>query len=230
MIIIERLWPNALLPETPRWWVRALIFNFAQALISFIAAVTWDKWFPFFTLFEIDALPNAIQILIGYITITFIYYWWHRARHEIPLLWNVFHQIHHSPARLEVITSFYKHPLETFVNGLLSSWLLHSLLGVTPTVAATVVMITGLAEFIYHWNIRTPYWLGFLFQRPESHRVHHQHGLHHFNYSDLPIWDMLFGTFNNPKSTPKQTGFEINDELQLKTMLLGKSVVNRRLT
>ena len=224
MIVIERLWPNASLPNTPHWWGRALALNFIQGTISFVATMTWDQWFPEFTLARIDTLPLGVQVFVGYLTITFIFYWWHRARHQVPFLWNWFHQIHHSPARVEIITTFYKHPLEIFANSLLSSWLLYSLLGVAPHAAALVVMITGLAEFFYHWNIRTPYWLGFLFQRPESHRVHHQKDLHHFNYSDLPIWDILFGTFRNPRVTPRQTGFELNQEMQLRQMLSGKSV------
>ena len=55
-----------------------------------------------------------------------------------------------------------------------------------------------MAELLYHWNVSTPAWLGYLIQRPESHCVHHQHGLHRYNYADLPVWDMLFGTFRNP--------------------------------
>ncbi|MCH8043935.1 MAG: sterol desaturase family protein [Planctomycetes bacterium] len=61
------------------------------------------------------------------------------------------------------------------------------------------MLITALAELFYHWNVPTPYWLGFVFQRPESHCVHYQEGLHDYNYADLPLWDMLFGTFGSPK-------------------------------
>ena len=50
--------------------------------------------------------------IVGYLAITFVYYWWHRWRHESPFLWRWFHQVHHSPQRIEIITSFYKHPLE----------------------------------------------------------------------------------------------------------------------
>jgi hypothetical protein len=53
-----------------------------------------------------DHVSPALGGLIAY----FIFYWWHRWRHESDLLWRLFHQIHHSPQRLEVITSFYKHP------------------------------------------------------------------------------------------------------------------------
>src|SRR5260370_10151383 len=59
-------------------------------------------------------------------------------------------------------------------------------------------MVSGLAELVYHWNVKTPHWLGYIFQRPESHCIHHQEGVHAFNYSDLPMWDMLFGTYRNP--------------------------------
>ncbi len=53
-------------------------------------------------------------------------------------------------------------------------------------------------------NIRTPQWLGYIVQRPESHSVHHGRGVHHYNYSDLPLFDILFGTFRNPRnSSPK---------------------------
>nr|MCH9764589.1 sterol desaturase family protein [Alphaproteobacteria bacterium] len=84
--------------------------------------------------------------------------------------------------------------------------------------------LTGLAELFYHWNIKTPYWLGFVVQRPESHCVHHQMGWHAQNYSDLPIWDMLFGTFHNPRTFDRSCGFEGNKELQLGEMLLGEDM------
>ena len=48
------------------------------------------------------------------------------------MLWRFFHQIHHSPQRLEVITSFYKHPIEMTVNSLIGSALVYALLGLTP--------------------------------------------------------------------------------------------------
>ena len=59
------------------------------------------------------------------------------------------------------------------------------LVGVGPEAASLAVLVTGIAEFIYHWNVPTPYWLGFLIQRPESHGIHHQEGVHSYNYADL---------------------------------------------
>jgi hypothetical protein len=40
-----------------------------------------------------------------------------------------------------------------------------------PRVTNIIHSRTG--EFVYHMNIRTPEWLGYFIQRPESHRVHH---------------------------------------------------------
>ena len=58
-----------------------------------------------------------------------------------------------------------------------------------------------------HANIKTPRWLGYIVQRPESHCVHHERGVHRFNYSDLPLWDMVFGTFRNPAEWQGEAGF-----------------------
>ncbi|NJS16279.1 MAG: sterol desaturase family protein, partial [Nostocaceae cyanobacterium CSU_2_110] len=41
--------------------------------------------------------------LRSYLTITLVYYLWHRARHEVDFLWRWFHQVHHSPQRIELI-------------------------------------------------------------------------------------------------------------------------------
>jgi sterol desaturase/sphingolipid hydroxylase (fatty acid hydroxylase superfamily) len=32
--------------------------------------------------------------------------------------------------------------------------------------------------------------------------------LHRYNYSDLPLWDWLFGTFRNPSTWAGQAGFD----------------------
>ena len=79
-----------------------------------------------------------------------------------------------------------------------------------------------MAELFYHWNVRTPHWLGYLFQRPEMHRRHHERNWHRSNYSDLPLWDWLFGTFDNPRQLPAECGFADQRELQLWTMLMGR--------
>lgn len=223
LIAAEQLAPGVRQPRVKGWIARVALLNAAQLAVVYLGAITWDRWLPQLQLWDSDALGAVPRIALGYVAITFVYYWWHRARHESPFLWQWFHQVHHSPARIEVITSFYKHPFELLANGVLSSLILHVLVGLSPANASVVVAITGVAELIYHCNIRTPYWLGFLFQRPESHRRHHQLGHHSNNYSDLPLWDLLFGTFDNPRHNPAECGFGGARERQLLRMLLGRS-------
>ena len=186
----------------------------------FVAGVTWDRWFVGRSLWNLeDALGPTGGAIAGYLVITFIYYWWHRARHEVHLLWRVFHQVHHSPQRIEIITSFYKHPIEIVCNSILSSAILYLLCGLSPEAATFAVLLTAVAELFYHWNVRTPYWLGFIIQRPESHCIHHRRSWHRQNFSDLPLWDMLFGTFHNPKEVEPRCGFEPEREARLLDML-----------
>ncbi len=222
LMVVEHLAPGSPLPAIRGWWVRAIAINVTQVLVVYAGALTWDRWLPGLAWWNAEPLGTAPAIALGYLAITFVFYWWHRARHEIPLLWRWLHQVHHSAARLEVATSFYKHPLEILLNSLLSSFLLHVLVGLRPASATIVVTITGLAELLYHCNLRTPYWLGYVFQRPESHRRHHEIGHHRDNYSDLPLWDMLFGTFDNPRHSPRECGFGSGRERQLARMLLGR--------
>ena len=59
---------------------------------------------------------------------------------------------------------------------------------------------------------------------PESHRVHHAYQHHTQNYADLPIWDLLFGTYHNPKGSPKRCGFNEEKEAAMGSMLTFKDV------
>jgi hypothetical protein len=107
-------------------------------------------------------LDQVVGSLIAYFIATFVFYWWHRWRHESNFLWRGFHQIHHSPLRIEVITSFYKHPVEMVVNSVIGSLLVYTLLGLSPAAGAVYTLCTALGEFFYHTSVRTPRWAGFI--------------------------------------------------------------------
>ena len=228
MLVAERVAPGRRLEHVGGWYPRAMLLNVVQAAVAYLSTATWDRWFPDLALWHAGGFGFLPDAFLGYVAITFIYYWWHRARHEIPFLWRWVHQVHHSASRLEVLTSFYKHPIEIFVNGLLSPAILYVLLGLNAESAGLAFLLTGVAELFYHWNVRTPHWLGYLIQRPESHCVHHQRGRHRNNYSDLPLWDMLFGTFENPRAQLGPCGFGPEIEQRLGAMLLGRSTFARR--
>lgn len=223
MFIIECLTPGRKLPKVSGWWGRVILLNAFQVGLVFAAAKLWDQYLATHRLWQAESLGNVGGALLGYVVVTFIYYWWHRWRHESNFLWRVFHQLHHSPQRLEVVTSFYKHPAEIAVNGLLSSLICYSLCGLTVEQTTLTILLTGLAELIYHWNVKTPQWLGWFFQRPEMHCLHHEAGVHGRNYGDLPIWDMLFGTYYNPPSFDGECGFG-EKEKSLGAMLLTRDI------
>ena len=133
---LERMRPGWRLAPVRGWWWRVLAINGVQLGVVVVAGYTWERWASQASLLHLSRhVGAAAGGLIAYFIATFVFYWWHRARHESDLLWRLFHQIHHSPQRLEVITSFYKHPLEMTVNSLIGSLLVYALLGLTPAAA-----------------------------------------------------------------------------------------------
>ena len=70
----------------------------------------------------------------------------------------------------------------------------------------------------------TPRWLGFLVTRPESHSLHHERNVHARNYGDIPLFDMLFGTFENPPAFDGEVGFYDGGSKRLGAMLAGRPI------
>lgn len=225
LFVIERLWPANALPKVRAWWPRVIFVNVVQIGIILLAGISWDRWLQAWSVFRLqERLGDVSSAVIAYVLSTFVYYWWHRWRHESKLFWRLCHQLHHSPARIELVTSFYKHPVEITINSLLSAGIVYLLLGCSIQAGAYYTFLTAIAEYFYHWNIRTPHWFGFLVQRPESHRVHHQYRHHTQNFADLPVWDMLFGTFRNPRQAPSRCGYEDWREDRFDDMLAFRDV------
>ena len=224
-LVLERAAPGWPLPRVRTWGLRVVAVNGAQLCVVLLAGATWELWLSSASLFHLSGrVSPAAGGLIAYFIGTFAFYWWHRWRHEYTFLWRGFHQIHHSPQRLEVITSFYKHPGEMIANSIIGSLLVYSLLGLSLEAGAVYTMCCALGEFFYHTNVRTPRWIGFVFQRPEMHRIHHQHGRHKNNYGDITWWDMLFGTYENPKEWIYTCGFDDSREQRLLQMLAYRDV------
>lgn len=223
--ILERVIPGWRLPQVRTWPVRVIAINFVQLGVVLAAGYTWERWCSQASLLHLSQyVPPWLGGALAYFIATFIFYWWHRWRHEVPILWRLFHQIHHSAQRIEVITSFYKHPGEMILNSIIGSVLVYAILGLSPEAGAIYTLCTALGEFFYHTNVHTPRWVGYVFQRPEMHRVHHQFGRHLNNYGDIVWWDMLFGTYENPPQFHATCGFEDAREQQLLPMLAYRDV------
>lgn len=227
--IAERVWPGWTLPQVRTWPIRVVLINMAQLAIVLLAGVSWERWLTGTSVFDLSRhLGHITGGCFAYFIATFIFYWWHRWRHESDFLWRIFHQIHHSPRRIEVITSFYKHPGEMLVNSIVGALLVYAVLGLSPTGGAVYTLCTALGEFFYHTSIRTPRWIGYVFQRPEMHRIHHQYGRHRNNYGDIVWWDWLFGTYENPERFDASCGFDADKEECLIDMLRYRDVHQKR--
>ena len=70
-------------------------------------------------------------------------------------------------------------------------------------------------EYFYHSNIKSPKWMKHFIQTPELHSIHHQLDVHKYNYSDLPIWDKLFGTYKDTDVFMDHCGFPCDNERKL---------------
>ena len=142
----------------------------------------------------------------------------------VPLLWRLTHQLHHSPQRVDIPGSVLFHPTEMVAQVLLQLFVTLIVLGLDPLAAALTGYVAAFYGMFQHWNVHTPRWLGYLIQRPEAHCEHHRLGVHAFNYGDLPIWDLLFGTFRNPAHFEGRCGFEEPADRRLGAMLAFRDV------
>ncbi len=225
-LALERISPGRALPPQKGWYPRAFFLNACQLGVTILAAHSWQSWMQGWSFFDTGLLSPISQGLIGWFLGTFVFYWWHRARHKSDLLWHLFHQIHHSPARIEVLTAFYKHPLEIIADSILSSFVMFVLLGASLDGALWFNVFAAVGEYFYHANIKTPRWMGYFIQRPEHHSIHHQLDVHHYNYGDIPIWDRLFGTFKEAEDFVPICGFPSGREQALGKMLAFKRNYN----
>ncbi len=166
IFMLEQLVPGWKLPKVSTWVARVIFLNIVQVSIALLAGITWNKWMMGHSLLHTsDALPPLLAGFAAYFVNTFVTYWWHRARHANDTLWRLFHQLHHAPQRIEVFTSFYKHPTEMVFNSLLGSFVAYVVMGISIEAGAYYIMFAALGEMFYHSNLRTPHVLGYLFQR-----------------------------------------------------------------
>lgn len=220
----ERLAPGRVLPTSPGWYVRACLMNLVQLGLIGLGGLTWNRYFRDHAILSLGGWESAVMEGLFYWFVgTFVFYWWHRLRHANGF-WLVFHQIHHSPSRIELLTSFYKHPIEIAADSIITGFLIYCFFGGTAAAGAWTSFFGAVGEYFYHSNIRTPRCLGWFIQRPEHHSIHHQLDVHNFNYGDITWWDRLFGTFRDTDGFATRCGFPGQQETKLGEMLRFKDV------
>jgi sterol desaturase/sphingolipid hydroxylase (fatty acid hydroxylase superfamily) len=228
LILWEAFMPARPLPRIAGWRLRGLAAFAVYFFLSSYLPLFWGATLAAWQVFDLTGLGKWGGAVAGIFLYEAAVYGWHLGMHRSNVLWRGFHQMHHSAERLDTFGAFWFSPLDMLGWIVLSSVCLTTLIGITPEAATMVLYTTTFLSIFQHANIRTPRWLGYLVQRPESHSHHHQRGVHARNYSDLPIFDLLFGTFYNPKEFASETGFYPTASSRLWDMLRFRDVVQNR--
>lgn len=236
LMLWEAVAPARPLPRIRGWHGRALISFAVYFYLSSYLPLVWDGYLAAFRLFDLSGLGTVAGAAVGLVVYEALLYAWHRAMHASDTLWRSFHQMHHSAERIDTFGAFYFSPLDMAGFTLVGSLSLSLVVGLSPGAVTLFLFVTLFLGIFQHANVRTPRWLGFFVQRPESHNIHHARGLHRYNYADLPVFDMLFGTFRNPAGYETDAGFYDGASARVVDMLLFRDVskppaeVNGRVT
>lgn len=224
LMIAEALFPGRALPRIKYWKLKGITSFIVYFFLSSYLPILWNDTLARFQLLDMSFLGDFGGAIVALLVYEFGVYIWHRSMHNSNLLWRVFHQMHHSAERVDGYGAFFFSPMDMLGFTFLTSLALVVAGGFTTQATIYAMYGATFLAVIQHVNIRTPQWMGYIFQRPESHSLHHAKGVHAFNYSDLPLFDMILGTFRNPKDFAAETGFYTGASNRIGDMILFKDV------
>jgi len=224
LFIWEQLFPARELPKIKFWRIRGFLFFIVFILLTTYFPLLWDGFFSYYQLMDLSSLNLTVQIILGILLFEFVQYGWHISMHKSNFLFRVSHQMHHSSERLDVPSTFMFSINDMIGLSLVGSISFAFIMGLSPQTITIIILSTTFLGVFQHANIHTPKWIGYFIQRPESHTLHHARGIHKYNYSDLPVIDMLFGTFKNPKTYEHETGYYLGASNKIWDMLRFKDV------
>jgi len=226
LMLWEGLLPGRILQKVKGLKTRGLIAFVTFFYLSTYLPLYWDQYLVNYQLFDLSHLAVWQATVIGLLVYELGVYIWHRSLHKSDFLWKTFHQMHHSAENLDTYGAFYFSPMDMIGWTFLGSLSLTLVVGVDPQAATAIILLTTFFAIFQHANIKTPVWLGYIIQRPESHTIHHAKNIHAFNYSDLPMFDLVFGTFQNPSKYDAETGFYPGASGRVLDMLLFRDISN----
>jgi len=164
----------------------------------------------FFYLHEASPLKNVVERqwwawLLLFFLDDFSYYCFHRANHEVRILWAG-HVPHHSSVYLNFGTALRQGVGERIHKFFFWLWL--PLLGFDPLMIFTMISISLVYQFWVHTEVVTklPRAIESIFNTPSHHRVHHASNIRYLDRNHagvLIIWDRIFGTFSEEKSAER---------------------------
>jgi sterol desaturase/sphingolipid hydroxylase (fatty acid hydroxylase superfamily) len=223
LILWEAAAPARALPAIRGWRLMGLAAFVFYFFLSSYLPLLWGDWLAPIQLFDLTGLGTWEGAAVGLLVYEFGAYVYHRAMHRFPVLWRGLHQMHHSAERLDTWSAFWFSPFDMVGWTLLASVSL-TVVGLTPEATTVVLLTVTLLSIFQHSNVRTPRWLGVLVQRPEAHSHHHERGVHDRNFADLPVFDIVFGTFHNPRGFAPATGFYDGASKRVAEMLAFRDV------
>ena len=213
--------------EKSRFWrLRGTVVTVAIFVFTAQVAAFWSWLLGDYHVFDLSSLGTIAGATVGVVAYQFLHYAYHRGVHGFDWLWRHFgHQMHHSAESLDAFGAYYLHPVDAAMFTTASSLVFVPLLGLTLEATILGAVFLTFNALFQHANIATPHWLGYAIQRPEMHNIHHARGVHRFNYADLPLVDMLFGTYRNPRKLDDvDCGFYRGASSRVAEMLIGRDV------
>lgn len=207
LMLWEAIFPGRTLPRVKYWKTKGLTAFLVFFFLSSYLPLFINPWLEPYRLLDLSGLNAFWGGLTGILLYEFGVFVWHYSLHRSDFLWKTFHQMHHSAERLDTYGAFFFSPFDMIGWTVLGSVCFSLVAGLSPQAITVMLLTTNFFSIFQHANIRTPRWLGYIIQRPESHTLHHAQGIHKYNYSDLPLFDIIFGTFRNPSTFEHETGF-----------------------
>lgn len=180
------------------WGVDTLVVAVVCGACGWVVAV-WTAERGFGLLAYLGAGP-LVAVAVGILGLDAVSYLWHRANHQLPLLWR-FHQVHHADTSLHVTTALRFHPGELLL-ALPVRLAAVIALGVPPEGVLLFEVIFGVANLLEHGNFDLPRSVESTAQRlfitPALHRGHHASDWQELNTNFGTVfsaWDRLGRTF-----------------------------------
>ncbi|MFT5063286.1 MAG: sterol desaturase/sphingolipid hydroxylase (fatty acid hydroxylase superfamily) [Gammaproteobacteria bacterium] len=185
----------------PKLWTPVQI-GFITMVTAWAAVELGNNWWPS----NWHWLPQLFLMLL---IAEFGRYWMHFAAHKVDWFWRL-HSVHHSPNRLYFLNANRFHPIEKLLFQL-PEVIPFVILGTSAEALALYFTFNGIFGLTQHSNIHIiggP--LNYLFSLTELHRWHHSQKIEESDRNfgnNLIVWDLLFGTYFNPKARQvKQVG------------------------
>src|SRR5213075_361670 len=100
------------------------------------------------------ALPQGVELVLGFLLLDLSFYYWHRANHGFPFLWR-FHNVHHIDPDLDVSTAFRFHFVEVALS---AGFRAVQIIVIGPSLAAYLVyeIVFQIGTLFHHSNLRLP--------------------------------------------------------------------------